>query len=224
VLTLREEDPRLGYFKRLSSRGFYALMRLLSDTEVRSAASDFRLMSRPAVDALLRLQESHRFLRGMVNWIGFRKATVSFAPAHRGGGVSKYTLRRMLNFAIDGLLSFSKVPVRLAMLLGVVVLLVGVVVGSYALVHAAVAPLSAPGGWSAVLTAVLVVGGCILGALGIVGEYVARVYEQVKGRPIYLLKESSPELLARHTPLEVPMPYRARPAGPPPSERPRRVG
>jgi dolichol-phosphate mannosyltransferase len=226
VLTLREDDPRLGRFKRLTSRGFYALMRLLSDTEVRAAASDFRLMSRPAVDALLRLHETHRFLRGMVNWLGFRQATVPFAPARRGGGVSKYTFRRMLNFAVDGLLSFSKVPVRLALLLGAAVLLAGVGFGSYALAHAALAPASAPGGWGAVLTAVLVVGGCILAALGIVGEYVARVYEQVKGRPVYLLKEASPALLARPAGLEaaVPVPYRAHPAQALGSERQRRVG
>jgi dolichol-phosphate mannosyltransferase len=226
VLTLRADDPRLGAFKRLTSHGFYALLRLLSDTEVRAAASDFRLLNRPAVEALLRLPESHRFLRGLVNWIGFRKATVPFAPADRGGGVSKYTVRRMLNFAIDGLLSFSKVPVRLAMLMGAVVLLLGVVFGSYALLHAALAPASAPGGWGAVLTAVLVVGGCVLGSVGIVGEYVARVYEQVKGRPVYLLKEASPELLGRPAGLvaPAPLPYLAGPPATDVGGRQRRVG
>jgi dolichol-phosphate mannosyltransferase len=226
VLTLREDDPRLGWFKRSSSRGFYTLMRLLSDTEVRAAASDFRLLARPAVDALLRMHESHRFLRGMVNWLGFRATTVSFAPANRGGGVSKYTFHRMLNFAFDGLLSFSKLPVRLPLFLGAFFLLCGTLYGIYALLHTAFARASAPGGWSAVLTAVLLVGGCILCALGIVGEYVGRVYEQVKGRPIYLLKESSPELLARSDGLDAsaPVPYRARQANAHNTEPQRRVG
>jgi hypothetical protein len=132
----------------------------------------------------------------------------------------------MLNLASDGLLSFSKAPARLALLVGALVLLLGVVFGSYALVHAALAPASAPGGWGAVLTAVLVVGGCVLGAVGIVGEYVARVYEQVKGRPIYLLKEASPALLARPTGLDEPSPspYQTWPAEALTQDRPRRVG
>ena len=86
VLTVREDDPRLSSFKRLTSRAFYHAMRYVSDTEVRVAASDFRLMTRKAVEALLQLHETHRFLRGMVNWLGFPTATVPFQPATRGGG------------------------------------------------------------------------------------------------------------------------------------------
>src|SRR5262249_32477296 len=118
VLTFREDDPRLSYFKRLSSRAFNTVMRWLSDTPVSSAASDYRLLSRKAVDALLRLSEKHRFLRGMVNWLGFRTTTVAFHPASRGAGATKYTLRRMLALAIDAMLSFSKLPLRLSLLLG----------------------------------------------------------------------------------------------------------
>ena len=86
VLTFREDDPRLSYFKRLSSRAFNMVMHWLSDTPVSSAASDYRLLSRKAVDSLLRLHEKHRFLRGMVNWLGFRTTTVAFYPASRGAG------------------------------------------------------------------------------------------------------------------------------------------
>src|SRR5205085_6067330 len=129
VLTLREDDPRLSRFKRLTSRGFYHLMRYLSDTEVRVAASDFRLLTRKAADALLQLPETHRFLRGMVNWLGFPTAAVPYMPATRGGGVSKYTFRRMANFATDALLSFSKVPLRLALFAGLLFLALGVCFG-----------------------------------------------------------------------------------------------
>jgi dolichol-phosphate mannosyltransferase len=204
VLTLRADDPRLSRFKRLTSHGFYRLLRWLSDTEVRAAASDFRLLSRQAVDSLLRLHETHRFLRGMVNWLGFRTATVPFHPANRGGGVSKYTFRRMLGLALDGMLSFSKVPLRLALGLGLAALALGLGDAGYALAHAAFG--STPTGWAyhVLLIALFLVGGCTLVALGIVGEYVGRVYEQVKGRPLYLLKEVSAQRLAGPAGLDVP--------------------
>jgi dolichol-phosphate mannosyltransferase len=195
VLTLREDDPRLSYFKRLSSAGFYKAMRYLSDTEVRMSASDFRLMTRKAVEALLQLHETHRFLRGMVNWLGFPTATVPFQPATRGGGVSKYTLRRMANFAIDALLSFSKVPLRLSLFGGACFVILGTIFGVVAGMQMLFTNAGALNG-ATVLAAVFVVGGCTLCSLGIVGEYVGRIYDQVKGRPLYVLKEASFALAA----------------------------
>lgn len=197
VLTFREDDPRLSYFKRLSSRAFNAVMRWLSDTPVSSAASDYRLLSRPAVDALLRLHEKHRFLRGMVNWLGFRTTTVAFHPASRGAGATKYTLRRMLALAIDAMLSFSKLPLRLSLVLGIMLVVLG---GAFGAVVLGRSLWDADiGGSQLVLIALFLIGGAILFALGVVGEYVGRIYEQVKGRPLYLLKESSPSLLPLRT-------------------------
>jgi dolichol-phosphate mannosyltransferase len=195
VLTFREDDPRLGWFKRLTSRAFNKVMRWLSETEVRAAASDYRLLSRKAVDALVQLPETHRFLRGMVNWLGFRTATVSFFPALRGAGITKYTLRRMSALAVDAMLSFSKLPLRLSLGLGVLVTLLA---AAYAMAALLQAPFTAgPTQWlyHLLLVTVLLIGGCILCGLGIVGEYVGRIYEQVKARPLYLLKEASPDLV-----------------------------
>jgi polyisoprenyl-phosphate glycosyltransferase len=192
VLTFREDDPRLSRFKRLSSRAFNTVMRWLSDTPVSSAASDYRLLSRKAVDALLRLHEKHRFLRGMVNWLGFPTTTVAFHPSSRGAGATKYTLRRMLALAVDAMLSFSKLPLRLSLLLGALFLVLG---AGYALLTLGQGLFGGGvGGYQVVLSALFLVGGAILCSLGIVGEYVGRIYEQVKGRPLYLLKEASPEL------------------------------
>jgi len=199
VLTFREDDPRLSQFKRLSSRAFNAVMRWLSDTPVSSAASDYRLLSRKAVDALLRLHEKHRFLRGMVNWLGFRTTTVAFHPSSRGAGATKYTLRRMLALAVDAMLSFSKLPLRLSLLLGALFLVLG---SGQALLTLGRALFGVLDGYQVVLSALFLVGGAILCSLGIVGEYVGRIYEQVKGRPLYLLKEASPELSAQQLKLE----------------------
>jgi glycosyltransferase involved in cell wall biosynthesis len=194
VMTLREEDPDLGPIKRVTSRAFFEVMRWLSETEMRIAASDYRLMSRRAVDALLRFPETHRFLRGMVHWLGFPTATVRFQVASRGAGQSKFTFRRLFAFAIDALLSFSKVPLRLSFVLGMTILLLGAV---YCVFECVRGLLGHGFGWELVLAAVLVVGGCILASLGLLGEYVGRIYEQVKGRPLYLLKEQWPERAAQ---------------------------
>ncbi len=199
VMTLREEDPDQGPVKRVTSRAFFELMRRLSETEMRIAASDYRLMSRRAVEGLLRFPETHRFLRGMVHWLGFPTATVRFQVASRAAGRSRFTFRRLFAFAIDALLSFSKVPLRLSFALGMLYLVAGTTYGGYAAVAAL---LGYGAGWQLVLTALLLTGGCVLAALGLVGEYVGRVYEQVKGRPLYLLKEQWPDAAARPAALD----------------------
>jgi dolichol-phosphate mannosyltransferase len=201
VLTIRSEDAGLGRFKRFSSQGFYKLMRWMSDTETRPAAADFRLMTRKAVDALLRLRESHRFLRGMVQWLGFRSAEVPYQPARRVAGVSKYNLRRMLTFGCDAVFSFSRLPLRLSAFLGLALLLGGLGLGLYELL---LAPFGGGSGTGVILAALGLVGGCILGSLGIIGEYVGRIYEQVKGRPIYLLKETDQDTAGARLPAEDP--------------------
>jgi dolichol-phosphate mannosyltransferase len=210
VLTQREDNQRLSVVKRLTSWGFYQLMRRLSEIDVRASASDYRLLSRKALDGLLQLRETHRFLRGLVGWLGFPAATVTFQVADRGAGVSKFTTRRLAAYASDALLSFSKVPLRLAMGLGWIVFLIGLGWGTFALGRALFGSNSSANGWTVVLVALHLIGGCILFSLGLIGEYVGRIYEQVKGRPLYVLKETSaggPTGLAA----SVPRPYRAAP-------------
>jgi glycosyltransferase involved in cell wall biosynthesis len=191
VLTVRAEDPQLGLVKRVTSRLFYTLMRRLSDTEIRFAAADFRLLSRRAVAALLQLRETHRFLRGMVQWLGFATTEVRFHPAARKAGASKYTLRRMTNFAVDALLSFSRLPLRLPVFLGLGIVALGVLFSGILPILALFGSAPVSFEWGSLLVAVHLIGGSILIGLGVVGEYVGRIYEQVKGRPLYLLKETS---------------------------------
>ena len=135
VLTIREEGEGPGWLERLLSRCFYVCMGWLSNTEIRPAAADFRLMSRRAVDALLSLQETHRFLRGMVQWLGFPSAEVRYVPARRAAGEPKYTFRRRLRLALDGLLSFSKAPLRLPLLAGLPAVAFGLLTCCYALLR-----------------------------------------------------------------------------------------
>jgi dolichol-phosphate mannosyltransferase len=188
VLTIRADDPRLGWFKRTSSALFYRLLHRCSDLDIRPAASDFRLLSRTALDALLRLRESHRYLRGMVQWLGFRTAEVPFQPDKRRAGASKYTLRRMVRLALDGLLSFSRVPLRLVVGAGLGVTGLSLVVNLALALARRADPVV-----TALTAAVHVVGLSVLSSLGVLGEYIARTYEQSKGRPIYVLKDASPQ-------------------------------
>jgi dolichol-phosphate mannosyltransferase len=194
VLTVRDEDDlSLSMFKRFTSRAFYKVMGWMSETEVHATAADFRLMGRASLDALLKLNETHRFLRGMVNWLGYKTAVLPYRSGSRRAGTSKYSLRRMVKLATDGMLSFSKVPLRLSLLLGALALVVGKVYLAAVLLGAGFG--HPPSDWGSVFafTALLVLDGFVLLSLGIVGEYVGRIYDQVKGRPLYLLKESSPQ-------------------------------
>jgi glycosyltransferase involved in cell wall biosynthesis len=197
VITIRADDQRLSLFKRVTSGAFYRLMALLSDTDIRLAASDFRLLSRRALHGLLQLREQHRFLRGMVQWLGFRSAEIPFTPDQRKAGQSKYTLRRMLRLAGDGLYSFSRLPLRLAAYLGLLAVGVGVAHSAWYVFQAVRGGERAPLDLEYLTVAMHLMGGAILAAIGFLGEYVGRIYEQVKGRPIYILKEQSPRLAAQ---------------------------
>jgi dolichol-phosphate mannosyltransferase len=190
VITVREDDKRLSFFKRFTSQSFYRLMAIFSDTDIRLAASDFRLMTRKAVLGLKQMPEQHRFVRGMVQWLGFRSTEIAFAPDERRAGKSKYTLGRMLRLAGDGLYSFSRLPLRLASYAGLLFFALGFVHACWLVVQLIAGSTS-----SITLHYLLIVthllGGCVLCGLGFVGEYVGRIYEEVKGRPLYLLKDQS---------------------------------
>ena len=190
VITVREDDRRLSLFKRFTSQAFYAVMRRFSDTEIRMAASDFRLLSRRALLGLLQMREGHRFLRGMVQWLGFPCTEIAFAPDERRAGQSKYTVRRMLHLAGDGLFSFSRLPLRLPLYLGALVGLLGLTHAVWYLLRAAFGA-APPAGFHYLLFVTHLIGGGLLCSVGVVGEYLARVHEQVKGRPLYVLKEAS---------------------------------
>ena len=191
VLTERVDSSDLTWFKRVTSRGFYWVLSRVSEIEAHPAASDFRLLSRPALDALLSLRESHRYLRGMVNWVGFRMTKVPFQAAPRAAGQSSYTLRRMVRLASDGLLSFSTLPLRMPIFPGFASMGLGVVYGCGSLLVALFAGGLALWPVHLLLSVVLLLGGLLLVGLGVLGEYVGRIFEQVKQRPVYLLKESN---------------------------------
>jgi len=176
------------WFKLATATAFYRLIRRLTTVNVPADTGDFRLMSRRAVEALRRLGERNRFVRGMVAWVGFRQEELLYDRAARHAGETKYPLRKMLRFAGDAIFSFSFVPLRLATLFG---LLVSGVSFGYAIysVLAKIFDWDVVHGWASLMVAVLFLGGVQLVSLGILGEYLGRVYDEVKARPLYLAQE-----------------------------------
>ena len=188
VSAVRQSTKDAGIFKRISSNGFYWLFNHMSTTPIITGAADFCLLSKKAVLALRKLPERHRFLRGMISWIGFRRATIPFEAPPRAAGHSKYTLFKMINFALDATFAFSVKPIRMATRLGLLVSCLGLLYIVYALIRHFVIGDTVPG-WSSLLSVVLILGGAQLTFIGVIGEYIARVFEEAKGRPLYLFKQ-----------------------------------
>lgn len=182
VMVERRSESR---FKRASSNGFYKVIRRLSDVPMPSNAGDFRLMDRAVVDAFLRMPERGRYLRGMVSWLGFRQVGIPYACAARQAGRSSYTLSRMLRFATDALLSFSTWPLRAGLALGFFVSGFAILFGLATIAMRLTA--GAVPGWATIVVVASFLGGVQLTILGIVGEYVGRIYEEVKQRPLYVV-------------------------------------
>ncbi len=193
VLTTKEEDKNLGLVKRLSSRVFYKWMGQFSKIGFAESIADYCLLTRKAVDGLLRLREGHRFMRGMVQWLGFSVTKIQFRPSKRPAGHTKYNLFRLVALASDGIFSFSTAPLRIATYAGFLAILLGLGHGGWLLLQFASGLESPAPAWSYLVIATHFLGGAILCCLGILGEYVGRIFEQVKERPVYLLKDQSPE-------------------------------
>lgn len=188
VNTLRLETEGTGPVKNLTSKGFYRLINALSDVEIKAGAADFRLMSRRAADAFLSLKEKDRFTRGLVSWMGFEQTFVPYEADKRFAGKSKYTLRKMVRFALDGLTSFSAKPLRISLYLGFLFAVFGLFYALYAIINHNTG--NTMPGWTSLLIMILLIGGLQLISLGIIGEYLARVYNETKNRPLYFVKET----------------------------------
>ncbi len=177
------------WFKLFTARWFYRLFAAMIPIEVPLDAGDFRLMSRRVVVALRELREVHRFVRGMVSWVGFKQTAVLYDRAGRFAGETKYPLKKMLKFAADGITSFSILPLRLATYTGAVIAFLSVCVAIWAVLARFVFEATVPG-WTAMTVLVALLAAVQLLMIGILGEYVGRIYEQVKARPLYVLRET----------------------------------
>ena len=186
VYAIREsrKDPML---KRAIAFVFYRLFKRMSDVDIPVDAGDFRLMSRRVVDILKNMPERNRYLRGLASWVGFSQTKVRYARDERYGGERKYTLWQSTRLGFDGITSFSRFPLRLATYVGLVVSLAGFLYTATIIILALVYGKMVPG-WTTLMAAVIFLGGVQLIVVGVIGEYIGRIYVEVQQRPLYLIK------------------------------------
>lgn len=194
VLTQRIEERQAPAFKRWTSALFYRLINRLGDTRILPGSADFRLLSRPVVQSLRSMREYHRLLRGMVAWMGYRTVILPYQPPPRLGGTTKYSLTKMFRLAMDAIFSFSLIPLYLGILVGVLFLVLALAEMIYVLSfwvtgrQAGLAP-----GWSSLMFVLLIVGGSLMVTVGFIGIYVGYIFQEVKRRPLYLVRRTWPE-------------------------------
>jgi glycosyltransferase involved in cell wall biosynthesis len=189
VYGVRRKRAGETIFKKVTAAAFYRLLRaMLGGISIPADAGDFRLMSRPVVLAMRALKERHRFVRGMVAWVGFRQTAAYYDREARFAGDTKYPVRKMIRFAVDGITSFSTVPLRFATWLGVFAGLLAVVIALWA-VYIKLFVRGVVQGWTTIMILVALGTSAQLLMIGILGEYIGRIYEEVKRRPLYLIAE-----------------------------------
>jgi polyisoprenyl-phosphate glycosyltransferase len=184
--TAREGETNL---KRLTSHMFYRVINKVADQPIPADVGDFRLMSRRAVDALSQLRERHRFMKGLFSWIGFRQIAVPYTRAPRAAGRTKWNYWRLWNLSIEGITSFSIGPLQFAAYFGFLIAIMAGVYGVFILLQTIIFSNPVPG-YPSLLVVVLFLGGIQLLTLGVIGEYVGRIFNETKGRPLYLVSEA----------------------------------
>jgi dolichol-phosphate mannosyltransferase len=190
VYGVRARRKGEGFFKLLTAKLFYRLMKTLSDTDIPVDAGDFRLLDKKVVETLRGIREENRYLRGLISWTGFSQYGLPYQRDRRYAGKTKFTFRKMIKFAFDGILSFSDKPLKITSYLGFLFTLVSFIIGLRIIIGKIQDPQVAVSGWTSMILAVLFIGGIQLISLGILGLYLGRQYREVKKRPLYVIAET----------------------------------
>jgi polyisoprenyl-phosphate glycosyltransferase len=190
VNTQREDNESMSFLKRKAANIYYDLLNLLCEIKVERGAADFRLLDRSVVEVLRGLSESGLFYRGIIPWLGFKQCTVAYFPNKRMYGDTHYSVRKMLSFALSGITAFSVKPLRISTMMGFFISLLTFCYGFYAICMRIFGDQTVSG-WASLMTGVFFIGGIQLISVGIIGEYVGRLFIQIKQRPHYVVKEKS---------------------------------
>jgi len=178
-----------GRFKRWSASLFYWLLNKLTDVKIQKNTGDFRLIDERVVREIRKIRERNRFIRGLFSWVGFRQVGIEYEREERFAGKTKYPFRKMLKFALDGIFSFSKKPLKVALNMGFFSILVGIVMIVYVFFGKIFFPEITVPGWASLLIAVVFYGGVQLLTIGVIGEYISRIYDETKNRPLYIVED-----------------------------------
>ena len=190
VYTTRLDDSKESFSKRITSKLFYKFINYLSDYEIKNGAADFRLLDRKVVDVIKNLPENFLFIRGLVSWVGFKQINLNYNPNARYTGKTKYSLKKMISFASSGITSFSVKPLKLSIFFGVIIALLSFIYALFVL-WAFLFTNKAIQGWTSVILSVLFIGGIQLIMIGIIGEYLGKMFLENKKRPNYIIKENN---------------------------------
>ena len=189
VYAVRKRRKGESIFKRASASVFYRILSSLTDIRIPVDAGDFRLISRPVCNALKRMHEKHRFVRGLTSWVGFRQVGIEYERQERFAGETKYPLGKMIKFSVDAITSFSSKPLRMSSYLGFIIAALGFAYSVY-IVFSKIFYDTALQGWTTVICLICIIGGINLIAIGVVGEYIARLFDEAKDRPLYVVSET----------------------------------
>lgn len=188
VQTVRVDTEGVSWFKKSSSSLFYRLINAMSAVHIIEGGSDFRLLDRKAVNTFQRFKEKARFIRGIIGDMGYRQAQIEFVAHERFAGTSKFSLRKMVSFALNGITAYSTLPLRFAFYLGLFLGLISFFL-TLDVVYIKLFTTEAVPGWATIAASVLMLGGLQLAGIGIIGEYIGRIFEEVKQRPLYWVRE-----------------------------------
>jgi len=187
VQTIRLSTEGVSLFKSLTSAIYYKLINSMSKVRIQEGGSDFRLLDKEVVQSFRLFKERARFIRGMIGAIGYRQTQIEFVAPKRFAGTSKFSLKKMLHFALDGITAYSKLPLRFAFYMGLIFSLVSLVLTAH-VIYIKIFTEEAVPGWATISASILLLGGLQLAGIGIIGEYVGRIFEEVKQRPLYLVR------------------------------------
>jgi len=188
VYAVRTKRKGETFFKKFSAKVFYRLLKKLVDIDIPVDTGDYRLISRAVCDVLKRMRERNRFVRGMVSWIGFKQIGIPFVREERFAGETKYPLSKMIKFSLDGIISFSSKPLKFTTHVGFILAFCSILYAIFLIINKLIFSNVVPG-WTSIVVILLFISGVQLIALGILGEYIARIYDESKNRPMYVCKE-----------------------------------
>lgn len=189
VYAKRRKRDGETWFKLITAKCFYKTIRKLSDIKMPVDTGDYRLMDRKVVEVLKDMPETNRYIRGMVSWTGFKQTPVEYDRKERFAGKTKYPLNKMVKLALDGMVSFSSKPLRVAEYLGFFAVIVAIIIFLYAFIYKIVGGKNLVTGWASIMTTVTFLGGVQLITIGILGEYIGRIYDETKERPLYIVEK-----------------------------------
>jgi polyisoprenyl-phosphate glycosyltransferase len=191
VYTIRKYDKKTSFFKKITASFFYSIIKNLSKTKIEKGTADFRLLDKKIIKEIKALKENYLFLRGMVSWMGFSQSSITYIAPERQAGKTKYSFRKMIKFAFSGITSFSTKPLQLSTFFGFLIAGAAFLYALYAMIAPTFTDVVIEKGWTSVIVSVLFIGGIQLIMIGILGEYLGKLFIENKRRPNYIIKEKN---------------------------------